>query len=421
MKEVVFITAVGSVSILTQGKTPVMTDDTAQNMLAADIGASFTVALDEASGLNTQNSSPAFPNVAACEENQEEKKPSAALSLVAAMIAFSPQPIIQGAVQAEIIQNAVTAHSGIQQIGFLQENAQGEAAGIAQSIAGTKAGDLENADALPKIKAEDQNAIPNDEQAAIYQDPAKVRTGKSEVRTELNKNEAFHKDEFFVKSLDGQNASVNSKGAEGFANAVMDAQTPRNVQGRRVKGADESPFDVPITAAAIAQRAEHMQQTQEAQAAQDIAPDSTAREEHAALQVARATVSAIKRGAAEYKLRLRPEGLGQVEVTVSTKGNEISLSMKTDNEDARGLILGHADELRAELRSQNFQVNGLTVEVSMDNQGGGEFTSSRQSQETFDQGRVAMEQSQINQAEFQASSSGAQKPVPRSSTISYRV
>jgi len=198
-------------------------------------------------------------------------------------------------------------------------------------------------------------------------------------------------------------------------------QPQHRAQGRREKDENETSFAVPITATAIAQRAEHMQQAQDAQAAQGAAPDPAAREEHAALQVARATVSAIKRGASEYKPRLRPEGLGQVEVTVSTKGSEISLSMTTDNEAAKGLILGHADELRAELRAQNFQINGLTVEVSMDNPGGGEFSSFHQSHGSFEQGHMALEQPHTHQAELNTTSTGTQKPVPRSSTINYRI
>jgi len=182
MQEVVFITAVGSVSILTQGKPPVMMEGTSHNMLAAENGSSFAVALDEASGADAQNSTPVLLAVAAGEENQDEKRPNAALTLVAAMLAFSPQPMMQGTAQAAEAQNAAAVQSGVQRAGF-NEGQQVAGASVLVSPE-TRAGAVENEDALSAIMTDAQDILANEDQAPVYQKPIKTTTGMEEVQTE---------------------------------------------------------------------------------------------------------------------------------------------------------------------------------------------------------------------------------------------
>ena len=125
---------------------------------------------------------------------------------------------------------------------------------------------------------------------------------------------------------------------------------------------------------------------------------------------------------AEYRIRLSPEGLGDVEVTVVAKGRAVSLSLRTENETAKGLILNHADELRAELSAQEYQVSGLSVEVGMDSRGGAGFLDAREYAEAAsDNGRAAGLRDAAPMQDEIGPQADARRILPKSSTISYRV
>jgi flagellar hook-length control protein FliK len=183
----------------------------------------------------------------------------------------------------------------------------------------------------------------------------------------------------------------------------------------------EKPVQIPAAGLVMARKAEQAIHAEGTQSAKDPAPENTVPEENAAIQVARASVHALRRGMAEYRVRLSPEGLGNVEVTVVTKGKAVTLSMRTDNEMARGLILDHADELRAELHQQNYQVSGLSVEVGTD--GGntaGFFTPREHAGTVLDKGRQITDQAAPDVKDC-GNNADPRAILPRSSTISYRI
>jgi flagellar hook-length control protein FliK len=181
---------------------------------------------------------------------------------------------------------------------------------------------------------------------------------------------------------------------------------------------------MPAVGLVMVQKAEqiaHAAHTEGTQSAKDAAPENAAREENAAMQVARASLHALRRGMTEYRVRLSPEGLGDVEVTVVTKGKTVSMSMRTDNEAARGLILGHADELRTELNQQDYHVSGLSVEVGTDSgNGAGFFMPKEHTEPMFETGRLASDQDSADTSDARGQPD-SRVIMPRSSTISYRV
>ncbi len=198
------------------------------------------------------------------------------------------------------------------------------------------------------------------------------------------------------------------------------AQGPSALKADKEK---EKPLQLSALAMAAAHRTEQAMHTESMQSTPEMTPENAAREENVAMQVARSSVLALRRGMAEYRVRLSPEGLGEVEVTVVAKGKEVSLSLRTDNEVARGLILDHADELRAELDKQNYQVNGLSVEVGTDSgNGGGFFASGDHAAPMFEMGQHRI--SGQDAAAIPAVNGQQADPrmiMPRSSTITYRV
>ncbi len=191
---------------------------------------------------------------------------------------------------------------------------------------------------------------------------------------------------------------------------------------QKANGDKAKPVQAPVSALFMTHAAAKALRAESMQAAPDMAPENTVREENVAMQVARASIRALGRGATEYRIRLSPEGLGEVEVTVVAKGKAVSLSMRTDNEAARGLILGHADELRAELGQQSYQVEGLSVEVGMNSGNGAGFFAHRDHADpAHGQRRTMMDQEPSTAQAAQGPQMKRRQPMPRSGTINYRV
>ncbi len=203
------------------------------------------------------------------------------------------------------------------------------------------------------------------------------------------------------------------------ADAHVSSEPLNDVKAGKEK---EKPFKIPALAMEAAYRTEQAIHTESMQSTPEMAPENTSREDNVAMQLARSSVRALKRGMAEYRVRLSPEGLGEVEVTVITKGKAVSLSLRTDNEVARGLILDHADELRAELDKQNYQVNGLSVEVGMDSGNGAGFFASREhTAPVFEPDHMASRQEAALLPAANGQQADPRMIMPRSSTINYRV
>ncbi|MGJ4850825.1 flagellar hook-length control protein FliK [Bacillota bacterium Meth-B3] len=100
-----------------------------------------------------------------------------------------------------------------------------------------------------------------------------------------------------------------------------------------------------------------------------------AAEPDAAAQVARSIPSALRRGETQYRLRLRPEGLGEVEVSISARERTLGLTIRTANEDARALIASQLGELRRELVASNYELGNVNIEVSANGQNGAAFSA----------------------------------------------
>jgi hypothetical protein len=107
-------------------------------------------------------------------------------------------------------------------------------------------------------------------------------------------------------------------------------------------------------------------------------------------------------------------------VKVISSESTVSFAIRTDNDTAKGLILGHADELKAELNAQNYQVGGLSVEVGTDSKGGTAFSFQEPADHAPGQHNGSPGENSTAQAALNPQTA-AGKYVPRNSTISYRI
>jgi flagellar hook-length control protein FliK len=105
------------------------------------------------------------------------------------------------------------------------------------------------------------------------------------------------------------------------------------------------------------------------------------REVDTAAQLFRATTSALSRGETSYRLKLRPEGLGEVTVAISTRDRELHLTIRTQSESTREIILNQIGALKLELASSDYHLSGFSVDVSGGGAGGETFSAFQGGQE----------------------------------------
>jgi flagellar hook-length control protein FliK len=155
-----------------------------------------------------------------------------------------------------------------------------------------------------------------------------------------------------------------------------------HLENARTKVVDDKPADdkarpdgISPAAFGLEHRTEQLDRTEGVEAAAQELPLDPSGEDSAARQMGKATLRALRDGASEYRIQLHPEGLGRVEVTLVADHKTISLSMRTDNELARTLILDHAGDLRAQMSTQDYQLGALNVHVGAGGQGGTGFTA----------------------------------------------
>ena len=86
-------------------------------------------------------------------------------------------------------------------------------------------------------------------------------------------------------------------------------------------------------------------------------PDPTA-------QLARAALGAVRRGEAQFHLKLRPEGVGEVAVTISAKDHDLRLVIHAGSESTRDLILSQIGGLKQDLTEGGYRLEGFSVDVS---------------------------------------------------------
>jgi len=147
----------------------------------------------------------------------------------------------------------------------------------------------------------------------------------------------------------------------------------RTTQTASVKRPEGDPAGAPgaVWTAHAGQGAPRTEQTSAVAPAD--APRSTI-EPNAAMQLARATAGAMNRGEREYRLRLRPEGVGEVAVTIISRDRDLHLTIHAASESTRDLILNQIGGLKEELTAGGYHLNGFSVDVSGGGQGGQAFT-----------------------------------------------
>lgn len=159
------------------------------------------------------------------------------------------------------------------------------------------------------------------------------------------------------------------------------------------------------------------------QAAAETAAVQNTQDVSAAMQVAKATVKALKEGTHEYHIQLSPEGLGKVTVTMLAKDKALSLSIRADQSITRELILGQIGELKAELGASEFHLSGLHVEVDVNGQGSAGFSAFSQGQgnQAFEQKRWNVPFSDAAPALAQPVQALQMRYAAESGIISYRI
>ena len=203
-----------------------------------------------------------------------------------------------------------------------------------------------------------------------------------------------------------------------------------HLENARIKVPGDKPGDdkenygsISPAAFGLEHRSQQLQRTEGVEAAvpQEL-PQDPSGEDGAAKQVGKATLQALRDGASEYRIQLHPEGLGRVEVTLVAQHKMISLSMRTDNELARALILDHAGDLRAEMNTQDYQLGALNVHVGTDSQNSAGFMAS-----FGDQARQGIEARRgesghdAQSAQTQAASQEIRRRYVSSNVINYRI
>ena len=379
-----------------------------QQDLTVEAGATFEAAFNEAAiqcgikSLAVDNIQPALQEAADQVEEQDEEQDELGMSLAAVLYAYTPQPII---VEDNSLNNYPTDTLKADGQACASSGVKSELGQVLQGMAKQTKPETEG---IPENKATQtvdkglegmpmQDANPN-----IAQVP----------EASVNKNDTQNQDQ--QKHEDTLGSGLMNKAAS--KNDNVDPPDVHASSSVKKEGQEKNiPEEMPSHAAVPAR---HFEIIQEVQATDESVGQTV---ENPAVQVAKASVASLKRGEMEYRVKLSPEGLGNVEVTVVAKGSELSMSMRTDNEAAQSLILGHADELRAELSAQNYQVSSLSVGVDLGGQSNSGFYSfSDQSNNTNTQGRLYREDAVVSGPELHVSTMQRQ-PAPRHSTINYRV
>jgi flagellar hook-length control protein FliK len=94
-------------------------------------------------------------------------------------------------------------------------------------------------------------------------------------------------------------------------------------------------------------------------------------------------------GGGEMRIRLRPEHLGELQVKVQSKGNEISLDIIASDDRAKKVIEDSVGFLRDSLMGQNLSVNRIDLSVAAtpsSQQNGMDWNSNQQQQAQWAQG-----------------------------------
>ncbi|MBF0301999.1 MAG: flagellar hook-length control protein FliK, partial [Desulfamplus sp.] len=103
-------------------------------------------------------------------------------------------------------------------------------------------------------------------------------------------------------------------------------------------------------------------------------------------QVVRSINRAISSGENEIRLQLRPAELGRIFMTIETVGDTLNVSIVAENQTAKDILTGHADDLKSSLANNGISIGSFDVEVGSDFKQS-MANSGQQSQNGTDSGR----------------------------------
>ena len=83
-------------------------------------------------------------------------------------------------------------------------------------------------------------------------------------------------------------------------------------------------------------------------------------------QVFKGIRRAFNRGDSEIRLQLKPIELGKIFMTIDTHGDSIKVSVVTENQSAKELLAGHANDLKATLAASGIQIDRFDVAMGSD-------------------------------------------------------
>ncbi len=218
-----------------------------------------------------------------------------------------------------------------------------------------------------------------------------------------------------VQAVARQETAVNPQPFE------AEPERERTPQTAGVKRPEGDPAGAPgaVWTAHAGQGAPRTEQT--GAAAPTDAPRSTF-EPNAAMQLARATAGALSRGEREFRLRLRPEGMGEVAVTISARDRDLHLTIRAASESTRDLILNQIGGLREELTAGGYHLNGFSVDVSGGGgQGGQTFTFQQDPGRQSGQRPEARPEARPGGAPPPKEAPRAGAPEARAGAINYRI
>ncbi|MDY0219643.1 MAG: flagellar hook-length control protein FliK [Desulfobacterium sp.] len=83
-------------------------------------------------------------------------------------------------------------------------------------------------------------------------------------------------------------------------------------------------------------------------------------------QVGKSLARAVSQGDTEIKLQLRPPELGRILMTIDNRGNSIKVSVITENQAAKEILVAHVNELKATLAGSGIVIGSFDVEMGSD-------------------------------------------------------
>lgn len=74
----------------------------------------------------------------------------------------------------------------------------------------------------------------------------------------------------------------------------------------------------------------------------------------------------VRNGGGEMKMKLNPDGLGEVDLKVDVQNGKVNVQMVTDNPEAKRVLEGHVADLKEGLNAHRLSVEEVKVDVSSD-------------------------------------------------------